>query len=70
MVKNMKENSCCCQSSDCCSSESEKKKIVIDFLYLDLSVCERCQCTESSLENAINEVSSVLKSAGFEIIVV
>ena len=46
-----------------------KRKITIDFLYLDLSVCERCQGTESSLDQALEEVSGVLKSAGFDVVV-
>ena len=46
-----------------------KKKIVIDFLYLDLTVCERCQGTENNLDNSVDEVSDVLKSAGFGVVV-
>jgi len=62
-------NGCSCGENGCCSPNQEKKKIVIDFLYLDLSVCERCQGTESNLEEAVNEVSNVLKAAGYEIAV-
>jgi hypothetical protein len=65
MEKN--QNSCCSGGSGCC--QPEKKKITIDFLYLDLSVCERCQGTESSLDQALEEVSGVLKSAGFDVVV-
>lgn len=54
-----------CGGSGCCG----RKQIVIDFLYLDLSVCERCQGTDSSLEDAVSEVSAVLTAAGYEIIV-
>ena len=60
---------CCSCSSGCCRSEQEKKQLYIDFLYLDLSVCERCQGTENNLDEAIEEVSGVLKAAGFEIVV-
>ena len=62
--------SSCCGSNCNCKDNSNislKKKIEIDFLYLDLSVCERCQCADTNLDEAINEVSSVLKSAGYEI---
>ncbi|MFA6807884.1 MAG: DUF2703 domain-containing protein [Eubacteriales bacterium] len=59
--------SCCSCGSGCCGSEQPLTKIVIDFLYLDLSVCERCQGTESNLEEAIVEVAGVLKAAGYEI---
>lgn len=59
---------CCSCDSDCCGNE-EKRKVIIEFLYLDLSVCERCQGTENSLEMAVEEVSGILKAAGFELIV-
>lgn len=60
--------SCGC-SSDCCKSKQENKKINIDFLYLDLSICERCQSTDDSLDAAIGDVSAVLKAAGYDITV-
>jgi len=63
----MADQSSCCQDKSCCCSESIKKEIKIDFLYLDLSVCERCQGTESNLDVAINDVSTVLEAAGFDI---
>ena len=56
---------CCVGGCGCC----ERKQIVIDFLYLDLSVCERCQGTDLSLDEAVSEVSAVLTAAGYEIIV-
>ena len=63
-----KSESCCSCGSSCCQPEQKKKKeIIIEFLYLDLSVCERCQNTDSSLDQAVEEVSTVLKSAGYEI---
>lgn len=61
-------NQCCPGNSECCQFPTEKKKLVIDFMYLDLTVCERCQGTESGLEEAINDVSAVLNSAGYEVI--
>lgn len=63
----MENGSCCSCGSGCCSPQPEKKKLVIDFLYLDLSVCERCQGAESNLDAAISEVWGVLKAAGFDI---
>ena len=69
----MKDDSSCCQDkssyndeSSCCG-ESSKNEIRIDFLYLDLTVCERCQSAESNLDAAIRDVSAVLKAAGFSI---
>jgi hypothetical protein len=57
------------KTGDCCAPQKNKKIINIDFLYLDLSVCERCQGAESNLDAAINDVSSVLKAAGYKITV-
>lgn len=47
----------------------KKKSVTIDFLYLDLSVCTRCQGTDKSLDEAIEAVSSVLKETGTEVLV-
>ena len=44
-----------------------KKSLEIDFLYLDLNTCERCQGTDHNLEDAIQEVSAVLSAAGYEV---
>lgn len=52
----------------CCDSGADKK-VVIDFLYLDLSVCCRCQGTDAVLAEAIEDVSTVLQSAGVEVLV-
>lgn len=60
---------CCLNASNCCNTKTKKKQLIIDFLYLDLSVCERCQGTETNLDLAIKEVSTVLKTAGYEILV-
>jgi len=38
-------------------------------LFLDLSICTRCQGTESSLEEAIKDVAKVLELAGIEVVV-
>lgn len=74
----MSNNSGCCSGgSSCCGTEQKKehitehakKQLAIDFLYLDLSVCERCQGAETNLDKAIDEVTRVLKSAGYEVIV-
>ncbi|WP_106450045.1 DUF2703 domain-containing protein [Trichococcus alkaliphilus] len=58
---------CCSGEQACCQPEQMKKQIVIDFLYLDLSTCSRCQGTETSLEQAIGDVAAVLRAAGYEI---
>lgn len=65
-MKNKSSEGCSC-GSGCCEPKQVKKQIHIDFLYLDLTLCERCQGTEKNLEEAIQEVSEVLKAAGYEI---
>jgi hypothetical protein len=60
---------CCSSDHTCCSVNREKKHITIDFLYLDLSVCKRCQGAQNNLDLAIDEVVNVLDAAGYEIIV-
>lgn len=63
--------------SGCCGTKvaalndvmSEKRQLNIEFMYLDLSVCVPCQGTENSLEEAISEVSQVLKATGVEVAV-
>lgn len=62
-------SSCCCGTSGCCNSKDNEKQLLIEFLYLDLSVCERCQGTDKNLEEAIQDVSGVLKFAGFDVII-
>ena len=49
--------------------ESKKRHIEIDFMYLDVSVCTRCQGTDASLEEAVSEVARVLELAGAEVVV-
>lgn len=65
--------------SVCCGSQStstlpnntqvEMRRVDIEFMYLDLSICTRCQGTESSLDEAITEVSKILETTGTQVIV-
>ncbi|MGI6422184.1 MAG: DUF2703 domain-containing protein [Syntrophomonadaceae bacterium] len=69
----MNDNSGCCSCGPgCCESIADiaidKRKIVIDFLFLDLSVCTRCQGTDTSLDEALVEVSKVLEATGTEVV--
>jgi len=59
-------SNCCCSSESCCSSQPDKT-ITIDFLYLDNTVCGRCQDTEKALDEAVADVAIVLKSAGYKV---
>jgi O-phosphoseryl-tRNA(Cys) synthetase len=71
--KNRNKSGGCSCSPGCCGSISEisnaKKQIKIDFLYLDLSVCTRCQGTDTNLDEALNEVARVLEATGTEVLV-
>lgn len=40
------------------------QQLVIDFMYLDLETCTRCQGTDANLEAALAEVGRVLEAAG------
>lgn len=63
--------------SSCCSTESGtsndipsgKRRLDIEFMYLDLSVCTRCQGAETSLEEAVSEVAQVIEATGVEVVV-
>ena len=70
----MNENNpdgCSC-APGCCGRIPDKtvnkRKITIDFLYLDLSVCTRCQGTDTVLDEALTEVSNVLQATGAEVV--
>ena len=66
MIKPVSQACCSCGNA-CCETKPAKKKVNIEFLYLDLSVCERCQVTESNLDGAIKDLSAVLQAAGYEV---
>ncbi len=84
MLLKKKEQSCC-SGPDCCSDstvvsskqttettlpvENPTRRIAIDFLYLDLEVCTRCQGTDDTLDQAVAEVSGLLRSAGIEVVI-
>jgi hypothetical protein len=63
---------CCTDASDCCKpvqdDRSQRREIEIDFLYLDLSVCTRCQGTDNSLDEAITEASKVLEATDVDVV--
>lgn len=49
------------------SAQVDKQKVTIDFLYLDLESCEPCQGSEGNLEDALNEISTLLETTGAEV---
>jgi hypothetical protein len=44
-----------------------KKTIDIEFLYLDLNVCDQCKGSESNLEEALADVSLLLEKTGVSV---
>lgn len=62
-----------CSCGPGCDVSNDKKavgrRIDIDFLYLDLSVCTRCQGADTSLDDALMDVSKVLEATGLEVLV-
>ncbi|MPM13134.1 hypothetical protein SDC9_59489 [bioreactor metagenome] len=74
-VSENSSSSCCSGSSGCCSNKEEvkvkveRKKITLDFLFLDLSVCTRCQGAESNLDEALKDVSHVLEATGTDVVI-
>lgn len=63
--------SCLCIAGCCVNMEEQgavKRNVTIDFLYLDLSVCERCQGADASIDEALAEVSKVLEATGIEVV--
>ena len=43
------------------------KRIDIEYLYLDLDICNPCQSTESVLDQAVLGLTPILKECGFKI---
>lgn len=63
-MKIMPKVRCCDENGDCCR---EKRSIDIQFLYLDLNVCERCQGSDKNLDKAIQLIQPVLVETGYEL---
>ena len=49
------------------AKKAPRKVINIEFLYLDLDVCQPCQGSESNLDQALTEVADVLEKTGVEV---
>lgn len=61
----------CSCGEGCCGetpATANGKRVVIDFLYLDLSTCTRCQGADNNLDEAVAEVSRLLQATGAEVI--
>ena len=44
-----------------------RKTVVVDFLYLDLTVCDRCQGADKRVERAVELCRPVLAACGYDI---
>lgn len=53
-----------------CAPEGEagRRRVVVDFMYLDLSECARCQETERNLDRAVSKVRWLLSETGAEVV--
>lgn len=79
-TKGESEGTCCCggDSDGCCDSSSYSCEddpyagaltpVVVDFLYLDLTVCDRCQGADKRVERAVELCSPVLAACGFKLV--
>lgn len=57
-------------SNCCCSSESDTescKKLSIEYLYLDLNICERCIGTDTVLDEVVEVLRPALELAGYTV---
>ena len=60
--------SSCCGSNCSCGQEARANQVEIQYLYLDLNSCQRCQGTEGILEEAVLDVANLLSAAGQKVI--
>ncbi|MEI3376862.1 MAG: DUF2703 domain-containing protein [Coriobacteriales bacterium] len=74
--KKNQKSSCCCgsdKSSQAYSCEDDRyrgklQKVDIDFLYLDLSCCDRCQGADKRVEEAVARCRDVLRACGYNLV--
>lgn len=71
------DSGCCCSGeSDCCSDDAcaddpnlgRKEVVIVDYLYLDQSVCDRCQGTDARVAAAVEQVRPIMDMAGYNIV--
>jgi len=48
-------------------NEKQKKQIKVDYLYIDLNVCNRCLGTDTALYEAIRDTGQILETSGIEL---
>ena len=66
----IQETSCGCADTSCgCSAVSTQKEITIDFLFLDLSICERCIATGDTLDEALRVLAPIFETLNYSVTV-
>ena len=51
----------------CGCGETGEKKVLVEYLYLDLSTCDRCIGTDNVLDEVLTTLTPAFKLAGFEV---
>ena len=57
----------CCGTISESSAEATRERVTIDFLYLDLSECDRCKGTNEQLESALPIITQALQASGYAV---
>ena len=65
----MSTTECCSCSCGCGCCTSPPKQVRVDFLYLGLNTCDRCNGTEKALDEAVLDVRPALSAAGYDVTV-
>ena len=47
--------------------DSNESTLMVDFLYLDLSVCTRCQDSKSNLDDSLQALLDILGNIGHKV---
>lgn len=73
-----KDSRCCVdgETNGCCDPEAihddpnlgHKEVVIVDYLYLDQSVCDRCQGTDARVAAAVEKVRPIMDMAGYNIV--
>ena len=68
------ENASCCDSACSCNETTDEgnkvsKSLDIDFMFLDLNICERCITTGETLDEALKSLAPVLQSMNYTVTV-
>jgi NAD-dependent dihydropyrimidine dehydrogenase PreA subunit len=56
------------EEPSCACGMSTLKPVVVEYLYLDLSTCDRCKGTDSVLDDVLMTMMPTLKMAGYNVI--